>query len=110
MSLGTNTTSLEEVKRMAEALNDAATFTVTDIEGGHRVTIVNYQGTQYFDVLDGQNGEPGTTPDKGTDYWTAADKQELLNEMATQYPVVHSGTSAPASSLGKNGDLYLRVY
>lgn len=32
------------------------TITVTDIEGGHRVTITDANGEQYFDVMDGANG------------------------------------------------------
>lgn len=37
-------------------------ITVTDIEGGHRVTITDAQGTQYFDVLDGQGGGGAVSP------------------------------------------------
>ena len=142
MSLDTNTTSLEEVLVMAESLTDAATFTVEDIEGGHRVTVKNSQGEQSFDVMDGEqgvpgksgvvvsetepepyedgnhpvwvnpngdevdvlitqadleyavegalseakesgafDGAPGHTPEKGTDYWTEADKQEMVSDL-----------------------------
>ena len=31
-------------------------ITVTDIEGGHRVTITDANGTKSFDVMDGKNG------------------------------------------------------
>lgn len=36
------------------------TVTVTEIDGGHRITIVDKTGEQSFDVLNGQNGENGT--------------------------------------------------
>ena len=39
---------------------------VTDIPGGHRVTITDATGTRSFDVMDGTDGEqgaPGATPD-----------------------------------------------
>ena len=35
------------------------TITVTDITGGHRVTITDAEGTHAFDVLDGTEGEDG---------------------------------------------------
>lgn len=30
---------------------------ITDIEGGHRITITDKDGTESFDVMDGKNGE-----------------------------------------------------
>ena len=69
------------------------TVTVTDITGGHRVTITDATGTDTFDVMDGSKGDPGTpgqpgqpgqpgadghTPVKGVDYWTAEDKAEIV--------------------------------
>ena len=36
------------------------TVSVTDITGGHRVSITDKNGTQTFDVLDGQDGTNGT--------------------------------------------------
>ena len=37
-------------------------LSVTDITGGHRVTIVDASGTKIFDVMDGEQGEPGYSP------------------------------------------------
>lgn len=37
-------------------------ITVTDITGGHRVTITDAEGTQTVDVLNGQPGTPGYSP------------------------------------------------
>lgn len=41
------------------------------ISGGHRVTITGANGPKTFDVMD------GATPQRGTDYWTDADKAEI---------------------------------
>lgn len=35
------------------------TVTVTDITGGHRITVTDANGSRYFDVMDGEDGEPG---------------------------------------------------
>lgn len=52
------------------------------------VTISKKDGTEKsVQILDGQEGkqgekgEPGYTPQKGIDYWTNQDKQEILNEV-----------------------------
>lgn len=43
-------------------------------------------------VIEGTKGDPGTpgaaghTPVKGTDYWTAADKQEIVNDVLAALP------------------------
>lgn len=34
----------------------------------------------------GDKGDPGKTPVKGTDYWTAADKQEIVNNVLAALP------------------------
>ena len=35
---------------------------------------------------DGTAGAPGKTPVRGTDYWTAADKQEIVNSVIAALP------------------------
>lgn len=35
---------------------------------------------------DGANGAPGKVPIRGTDYWTAADKQEIVNDVLAALP------------------------
>lgn len=35
------------------------TVDVEEIEGGHRMTVRSIDGTQTFDVMDGEQGEPG---------------------------------------------------
>lgn len=34
----------------------------------------------------GDPGKPGKTPVRGTDYWTAADKQEIVNSVIAALP------------------------
>lgn len=34
----------------------------------------------------GDPGAPGKTPVRGTDYWTAADKQEIVNSVIAALP------------------------
>lgn len=46
-------------KRLSEE-SFAPTVAVTEIEGGHRVTITDVNGTNTFDVMDGEDGSGGT--------------------------------------------------
>lgn len=41
------------------------TVTVTEIDGGHRITITDVDGEQSFDVMDGKNGIDGSDGDDG---------------------------------------------
>lgn len=67
------------------------TVSVTDIEGGHRITVKDIEGEKFIDVLDGEKGDPftyadftpeqlaalvgkpGYTPVKGKDYFDGED-------------------------------------
>lgn len=75
------------------------TVSVTETTSGHTVSITDINGTKSFDVLNGQNGEQGLqgdkgdkgdkgvdgyTPVKGVDYFTNADKNELVNSVIEQ--------------------------
>ncbi len=42
------------------------TVTVTDITGGHRITITDTHGPQSFDVMDGTDGQDASLPTGGT--------------------------------------------
>lgn len=56
-------------------------ITITDITGGHQVTITDAAGTHSFDVMNGEKGskgDTGPTGPAGADYvLTAADKAEI---------------------------------
>ena len=45
-----------------------------------------------FKNLKGANGSNGKTPVKGTDYFTASDKQELVNDVLSALPTWNGGT------------------
>lgn len=63
---------------------------VSNISGGKRVSITDKNGTKTFDLLNGAPGEPGTpgyTPVKGKDYYTAADKAEMVSAVLAALPV-----------------------
>ena len=62
------------------------TVTVTDITGGHRLTITDINGARDVDVLNGANGQNGHTPVKGTDYFTAADIAEIVQDVIDALP------------------------
>ena len=47
------------------------------------VTTVKVDGEAIATINDGKNGK---TPVRGTDYWTAADKQEMVNEVLAALP------------------------
>lgn len=59
-------------------------ITVQAIANGHRVSIKDINGTNTFDVL---NGVDGKTPVKGVDYFTAAEKSEMVQEVLSSLPV-----------------------
>lgn len=58
------------------------TVSVENIDGGNRVTVTDKDGNKSFDVMDGENGAPGRTPEKGTDYFTPDDVQTIAQEAA----------------------------
>lgn len=45
-----------------------------------------FEGTEaeWLESLHGKNGDNGKTPKKGTDYWTPADKAEIVEELTEQ--------------------------
>ena len=45
------------------------TVEIDSIENGHRVAFVDVYGRQEFDVMNGENGKDGYTPQKGIDYF-----------------------------------------
>ena len=61
------------------------TIEVTSITGGHRITITDVNGTKSVDVMDGY------TPQKNVDYFTEADKQELVNDVLSALPTWTGG-------------------
>lgn len=68
--------------------------TITNITGGHRVTITDtdHPQGQSFDILNGTNGTNGYTPVRGTDYWTSSDISQIQSYIDTQIGVIENGT------------------
>ncbi|WP_322353990.1 hypothetical protein [Paratractidigestivibacter sp.] len=66
--------------------------TVTTLEPGQDAT-VSVRGTVAEPVLDFgiPRGADGTTPVKGTDYWTAADKASIVQDVLTALPTWTGG-------------------
>ena len=89
------------------------TITTAAITGGTRLTITDKNGTKTVDVMNGAKGDTGPTgpagpqgpagatgadgytPQKGVDYYTDADKQEMAEEVMAAQPkmeLLHSAT------------------
>ena len=49
------------------------------------------KGDKGADGTNGKNGTDGKTPVKGTDYWTAADKAEIVNDTLAALPTWTGG-------------------
>ena len=48
---------------------------------------------QAIQTIKGEPGTDGVTPVKGTDYWTAADKQDIIDEVLLAALPVAEGVS-----------------
>ena len=60
-----------------------------DLQEATNEALAQAKASGEFDGADGQPGENGTdghTPVKGTDYWTAADKQEIVSDVLAALP------------------------
>ena len=57
-------------------------------DGGYTITITDERGTEEFDLL---NGKDGYTPVKGKDYWTDADKEEMMDALAHDASIKNFG-------------------
>ena len=61
--------------------------TVTQTDSGATITITDKNGTTTATVTNGKDGVDGCSPVKGTDYWTEADKAEMVADVITSLPV-----------------------
>ena len=90
--------------------------TITEISGGHEVTIVDAYGTKFFDVMDGEKGDDGVSPEvsiasiTGGHAVTITDEDhptgQTFNVMDGQDAVVdatlsNAGEAADAAETGK---------
>lgn len=66
----TDETAADFIKNKPDVLDGfSPTVSVTDITGGHRVTITDKGGEKTFDVMDGQDGTGGSTEGGGSAEW-----------------------------------------
>lgn len=84
------------------------TATVTTITGGHNVAFSYGSGDSRntdFDVMDGTDGH---TPVKGTDYWTAQDKADIVQDVVDEVGVkTETVTGTTVSITGVANTRYL---
>ena len=55
---------------------------VEPIEGGVRITVVDAEGEKTADIMNGKDGEDGHTPEKGVDYFTPEEIEEIAQRAA----------------------------
>lgn len=79
------------------------TITVTDIAGGHRITITDAQGTQTFDVMDGAEGAAGHDGQDGADGISPVASVSKAGNTATITVTDRSGTTTATVSDGRDG-------
>ena len=86
---------LEELKKKVpeEGLENGATFTPHVDEEGN-LSWSNDKGLKNPDTVNikGTPGNPGKTPEKGSDYYTEADKTEMVNAVLSALPTWTGGS------------------
>lgn len=65
------------------------TASVKETDSGAEITITDKSGTTTATV---SNGKPGDTPVRGTDYWTEADKVEIVQDTLAALPTWTGGS------------------
>ena len=87
---GTEEEWLESLKGEPGEPGVSPTILAHPVEGGHHVEVADINGIYTFPVMDGKDGEPGApgtdgyTPVKGKDYYTEADKAEMVEQVIAQ--------------------------
>ena len=78
--------------------NASLSFSENFLKGKDGITPhIGENGNWYLDTTDtgkpsrGEKGDKGDTPVKGTDYWTAADKTEIVNDTLAALPTWTGG-------------------
>lgn len=74
---------IADIKQTAasDEAGGANTITITLSDGSVKeFTLLNFSGTP------GKDGADGRTPERGVDYWTDVDKQEVINSVLAALP------------------------
>lgn len=65
LSLAKTYTNEQVAKALSQGGITPPTIEVTEIVGGHKITVISNNKTQSFDVMDGENGAQGEQGPKG---------------------------------------------
>lgn len=74
---GTDGVGIAKVEQIAVSTADSGTNV-------YRVTLTNDKYTDFY-IKNGSRGSTGPAPVRGTDYWTAADKAEVIAEVLSNF-------------------------
>lgn len=77
-----------------------------DGKSSYQLAIANgYEGTekQWLASLKGNRGDDGYTPKRGTDYWTAADQQEIKDDVSKMVGDAYTKAKSDIEELIENG-------
>ncbi len=81
------------------------TISITDIEGGHRLTIVDVLGTKTIDVLDGAKGDTGPQGIQGIQGPKGeVGHQGIQGPVGEQGPIGLTGPQGPQGIQGERGE------
>ena len=101
LSLAKKYTNEQVAKALSQGGMTPPTIEVTEIVGGHKVTVVSTNKTQSFDVMDGENGAQGEqgpkgdTGEQGPAYTlTDADKTTIVNAVVAALPIYNGEVAA----------------
>ena len=67
--------------------NGIASITLQSTVGTAKTYRITYTNSSHFDfvVNDGAKGDKGDAPEKGVDYWTGEDKQEIVDDVLSNF-------------------------
>lgn len=79
------------------------TVTVTEITGGHRVTITDAEGDHVYDVMDGAQGETGTAGADGSGVWIST--YHVTQQQSGSYGILRRHMQGREGAVPQAGDL-----
>lgn len=92
-----------DVSQLPAAVDDALAKAKASGEFDGKNGVDGKDGQDGSPGKDGKDGKDGKTPVKGTDYWTNADKQEIVSDVLDQIDIPEGSASAPVFDLAAMG-------